>query len=161
MRTHFDWQEHHTHHTARRLARLRLVLQPSLYPPVSELGFDPITSPPTLEDFIDLLHRHHGTIKGRLLDQSFSAGVGNWVADEILYQARVHPAYPIKQMDDTIIARVHEQLLEVCRVAVAVNADHSKFPKRKISDNALSNVCVDSSSDVSSFPRLAIYVALE
>lgn len=26
--------------------------------------------------------------------QSFSAGVGNWVADEVLYQCRIHPEQP-------------------------------------------------------------------
>lgn len=26
--------------------------------------------------------------------QSFTAGVGNWVADECLYQARIHPEQP-------------------------------------------------------------------
>jgi hypothetical protein len=29
-----------------------------------------------------------------LVVQSFSAGVGNWVADEVLYQSRVHPEQP-------------------------------------------------------------------
>ena len=30
--------------------------------------------------------------------QSFTAGVGNWVADEVLYQARVHPEQPVADM---------------------------------------------------------------
>jgi hypothetical protein len=29
-----------------------------------------------------------------LATQSFSAGVGNWVADEVLYQAAIHPEQP-------------------------------------------------------------------
>ena len=32
-------------------------------------------------------------IKAALLDQSFSAGVGNWVADEVLYQVRSECVY--------------------------------------------------------------------
>ena len=30
-------------------------------------------------------------VKALLLDQSFAAGVGNWIADEVLYQARIAP----------------------------------------------------------------------
>jgi len=67
----------------RRLGRLRLVPHPVTdHPPLSELGFDPVLSHPTLDEFKDLLARKKGTIKGVIMDQAFSAGVGNWVADE-------------------------------------------------------------------------------
>lgn len=72
--------------TARRLARLRLLATPVLeQPPVSQLGFDPVDSHPTLEEFQNLLSKKKGTIKGVIMDQSFSAGVGNWVADESVH----------------------------------------------------------------------------
>lgn len=67
----------------RRLGRLRLVPDPVLsHPPLSELGFDPVLDHPTLDEFKTLLETKKGTIKGVIMDQSFSAGVGNWVADE-------------------------------------------------------------------------------
>lgn len=34
----------------------------------------------------------------RVCMQSFSAGVGNWVADEVLFQARVHPEQPANSL---------------------------------------------------------------
>lgn len=51
------------------------------------------THRPSLEDFTQVLARFQKRgstmrIKALLLDQAFAAGVGNWVADEILYQAR-------------------------------------------------------------------------
>jgi len=46
-------------------------------PPVNQLGFDPILSHPTLEDFQDLIKKKKGTTKGLIMDQAFSAGVGN------------------------------------------------------------------------------------
>jgi len=46
-------------------------------PPVSLLGFDPILSHPTLEEFQELLKKKKGTTKGMIMDQAFSAGVGN------------------------------------------------------------------------------------
>lgn len=67
----------------RRLARLRLLPNPVLsHPPLSELGFDPVLDHPTFEEFKALIGKKKGTVKGVIMDQSFSAGVGNWVADE-------------------------------------------------------------------------------
>ena len=65
---------------ARRLARIRLAREPLKEPPISELGFDPILSMPTLEDFKKMVLKRSCPIKALLLDQGFSAGVGNWVA---------------------------------------------------------------------------------
>ena len=38
------------------------------------------------------LARRKAPLKAVLLDQSLFAGVGNWIADEVLYQARLEPA---------------------------------------------------------------------
>lgn len=67
----------------RRLGRIRLVKSPLEEPPISTLGFDPILSMPKLEDFKPQVLKRSCPIKALLLDQSFSAGVGNWVAGEI------------------------------------------------------------------------------
>lgn len=64
----------------RRLARIRLCQSPLKEPPISALGFDPILCMPPLEDFSKLVLKRTCPIKALLLDQSFSAGVGNWVA---------------------------------------------------------------------------------
>ena len=42
------------------------------------------------------------TLKGLLLDQSFAAGVGNWMADEILYHARLDPRRPASSLTAVI-----------------------------------------------------------
>lgn len=65
---------------ARRLGRIRLCTDPRNEPPISALGFDPILSMPSLEDFSKGVKKRACPIKALLLDQSFSAGVGNWVA---------------------------------------------------------------------------------
>ena len=65
---------------ARRLGRIRLCNSPMTEPPISNLGFDPILSMPNLDDYVKSVRRRTCTIKALLLDQSFNAGVGNWVA---------------------------------------------------------------------------------
>ncbi|KAL0950635.1 hypothetical protein HGRIS_007424 [Hohenbuehelia grisea] len=114
---------------ARRLGRIRLCASPMDEPPISELGFDPILSMPSVEDFQPLVTKRTCPVKALLLDQSFSAGVGNWVADEVLYHARVHPEQRCNTLSTEQLVAIHTQISEVCRQAVAVNADDSKFPE--------------------------------
>lgn len=74
----------------RRLARIRLVDgDPLLHPPISELGFDPLLNMPKLEEFVERVQKRKCPVKALLLDQSFSAGVGNWVADEVWFDGFV------------------------------------------------------------------------
>ncbi|RKP40296.1 hypothetical protein BJ085DRAFT_9292, partial [Dimargaris cristalligena] len=118
----------------RRFGRIRLVRQPLENPPVSELGFDPIINMPTLADFTRRVQpptqRHRGgtCIKALLLDQRFAAGVGNWIADEILYQSGVHPARPTRSLTTAELTRLHQWTARVCQVAVDCNADKDRFP---------------------------------
>ncbi|KAJ3557688.1 hypothetical protein NM688_g1337 [Phlebia brevispora] len=114
---------------ARRLGRIRLCKSPLTEPPISTLGFDPILSMPPLEDFKQRVRKRSCPIKALLLDQSFSAGVGNWVADEILYHARVHPEHRCNTLSDENLENLHQSMVDVCRIAVEVNADDSKFPE--------------------------------
>ncbi|OSX67900.1 hypothetical protein POSPLADRAFT_1108213, partial [Postia placenta MAD-698-R-SB12] len=113
---------------ARRLGRIRLCTSPLTEPPISSMGFDPILSMPSLGEFKKGVLKRSCPIKALFLDQSFSAGVGNWVADEILYHARVHPEQRCNTLADSQLQALHTQTSEVCRIAVEVNADDTKFP---------------------------------
>jgi len=55
--------------------------------------------------------------------------VGNWVADEVLYQAKIHPAKAACELSEKEVKTLHIMLLSVCRKACAVSADHTRFPK--------------------------------
>lgn len=68
---------------ARRFARIRLQHDPAAEAPVSDLGWDALTEAPSAEAFAAALAKRGAPIKAVLLDQSFAAGVGNWVADEV------------------------------------------------------------------------------
>lgn len=60
--------------------------------------------------------------------QAFSAGVGNWVADEVLYQAKLYPELKAHSLTDAQIQQLHEALRQVPEAAVAAEADSEKFP---------------------------------
>lgn len=71
-----------------------LVRDPLLEPPISELGFDPWLDPIGPAAFTRAVQARSAPIKAILLDQSFAAGVGNWIADEVLHLARIDPRRP-------------------------------------------------------------------
>jgi formamidopyrimidine-DNA glycosylase len=114
---------------ARRLGRVRLVDDPEAEPPVSALGFDPLLDPPALPEFRRLLARRRAPLKAVLLDQSFAAGVGNWVADEVLYQARLDPRRLACDLGPAETKRLLGALRRVVQRAVDVDADSDRFPR--------------------------------
>ncbi|CAM6026433.1 unnamed protein product [Sphagnum balticum] len=116
----------------RRFARVRLLPEPSKEPPISELGFDALTELPSEEDFQSGIKSKKGSIKGLLLDQSFLAGIGNWVADEVLYQAKIHPEQPATTLSTDDCKHLRAAIHEVVEKAVEVDADSECFPENWI-----------------------------
>jgi formamidopyrimidine-DNA glycosylase len=114
---------------ARRLGRVRLVDDPEAEPPVVHLGFDPLLDSPALPEFRRLLARRRAPIKAVLLDQGFAAGVGNWIADEVLYQARIDPRRLACDLEPPDSKRLLAALTRVVQRAVAVDADSDRFPR--------------------------------
>ncbi len=58
-------------------------------PIVKNLGPDTLTLKWT--NFLEIISLHRGKIKNLLLDQNLLAGIGNIYADEILFNAKIHP----------------------------------------------------------------------
>jgi formamidopyrimidine-DNA glycosylase len=133
---------------ARRFGRIQLLpagANPLQLPPLSKLGFDPLVSMPPPAQFAALLAaRRSAKLKPLLLDQAFSAGVGNWVADEVLWQSRLHPEQRVAELleadegggggggggsGNTHVARLHAALRDVCALACQVDADSTLFPE--------------------------------
>ena len=115
---------------ARRLGRIRLREDPPNESPLAELGFDPLNSLPPRARFRDLLADRRGALKGLLLDQSFAAGVGNWIADEVLYQAKLDPRRPASSVSAEEAERLRRALGSVVRAAGRVDAERSAEEKR-------------------------------
>mmetsp|Transcript_50220 Transcript_50220/g.112956 ORF Transcript_50220/g.112956 Transcript_50220/m.112956 type:complete len:304 (-) Transcript_50220:67-978(-) len=114
---------------ARRFGRIKLCKNPWESPPVCHMGFDPLVAMPKLSSFTSLLQGRSADIKAVLLDQSLAAGVGNWVADEVLYQAGIHPQEPTCDLDAKAVAALHRCLRSVVRVACRAGADAKRYPR--------------------------------
>ncbi len=101
----------------RRLGRVRLD------PDRSALG--PDAQEITLAQFRDRLGRGSSAVKARLLDQSVVAGVGNLLADETLWQARISPQRPADELDDDELARLRRALRRATRAAITNGGVHT------------------------------------
>jgi formamidopyrimidine-DNA glycosylase len=113
----------------RRLGRIRLRRDPSAEPPIVGLGFDALRGLPPSVRFRALARGHGVPIKALLLDQSFAAGVGNWIADEVLYQAGIAPRRSARSLSDQELDRLRARLRSVVRTAVRAGADSDRFPR--------------------------------
>ena len=112
----------------RRFGRIRLQDDPPAERPVAELGFDPLEGVPAPRDLHAALARRHAPLKAVLLDQGVFAGVGNWVADEVLFQAGLRPQRPASSLSVAEVGALRRALLRIVQKAVAVGADDARFP---------------------------------
>ncbi|KAI8806370.1 DNA glycosylase/AP lyase [Cladochytrium replicatum] len=118
----------------RRFGSIHLLKDPLNEPPISSLAPDPYLKEPEAESFRESIKAAVGpagrtTIKGLLLDQeAVVCGVGNWVADEVLYHARIHPSQPVSSLSDGRIEDLRLSLVNVLEKACEVEADSDRFP---------------------------------
>lgn len=113
----------------RRLGRVRLRRDPKAEPPISRLGFDALLELPSPSRFAELVAKSGAPLKALLLDQTFAAGVGNWIADEVLYQAKLSPLRTGRSLARAEITRLRGALKRVVELAVKVNSDSDRYPK--------------------------------
>jgi formamidopyrimidine-DNA glycosylase len=116
-------------HDARRFGRIRLQHDPPTQPPISQLGFDPLDETLPVAAFLRLFERRKAPVKAVLLDQSAFAGVGNWLADEVLYQSGIRPDRPAEGLTEEEVRRMRQRLRAIVRTAVAAGADSERFPR--------------------------------
>lgn len=101
----------------RRLGRVRLD------PPVGELGPDAETATPAR--FRDAVLTGSAPIKARLLDQHHIAGIGNLLADAILWSARIHPARPAGDLTRAEGERLLRAVRREVRTALRAGGVHA------------------------------------
>lgn len=119
----------------RRFGRVRLVDCPGesirKHSPLVENGPDPVvdTDVFTEEYLRQKMKSRHVPIKALILDQAVISGVGNWVGDEVLYQAKLHPEQYCDDFGDEQIKSLYKSIRHVCQFAVDKLGDSDQFPK--------------------------------
>ncbi|MCC5839840.1 MAG: Fpg/Nei family DNA glycosylase [Opitutales bacterium] len=83
-----------------------------------------VTTPAFTREFLgNVLRRHaRAPLKAILLRQEFFPGVGNWMADEILWRSGIHPACPGGRVRGVKLSELHRRVREVAEDALRVIA---------------------------------------
>lgn len=90
---------------------------------------------PSLQEFNKLILSKKKSIKALLLEQKYFAGVGNWISDEILYQARIHPEdvlltkFELSNDVHEVIEKLYNTIIYVCKKSVEVEGDVTQYPE--------------------------------
>src|SRR6266705_6030042 len=101
----------------RRLGRVRL------NPDIGALGPDAAQATPA--EFRALITKGTIAVKARLLDQSKIAGVGNLLADEALWKAKILPAARVNSLQRKDADRLYRALQSAVRSAIAQGGVHT------------------------------------
>ena len=113
----------------RRLARLWLGESPEKDPRVSALGRDAYDDLPDAEALRAMFGKSAAPIKALLLAQDRLTGIGNWIADEVLFRAGIFPGKRAKEMVPEEWTRLHNAIEGVLAHAVHVEANYEHFPQ--------------------------------
>ena len=100
----------------RRLGRVRLD------PPVELLGPDALAITP--KQFRTAFSKGTAPVKVRLLDQHAIAGIGNLLADEILWEAKIHPSRPVGELSKADVDRLLRATRHSVKSAVSGGGVH-------------------------------------
>ena len=120
---------------SRRFSRVRLVDCPAdqlrKTTPLVENGPDPVVDKElvTEEWLVEKCRAKKVPIKALLLDQANISGIGNWVGDEILYNAKIHPEQYSNTLQDHQLKQLHKSIHHVCGTAVELLADSEQYPE--------------------------------
>lgn len=101
----------------RRLGRVRLD------PDLDALG--PDAEQVGVAEFRERVGRGSTAVKARLLDQSVLAGVGNLLADESLWQARLDPRRRVDELSPDELTDLHRAVRKATRAAIRKGGVHT------------------------------------
>lgn len=110
----------------RILGRVGLTDSITDYQKTKRLGPDALSV--SWEDFQQQLARRKGLIKPLLMNQSVVAGLGNWIVDEVLYQAGIHPEKRADQLTETEIRAIYDKMQYILQTAIRLESRYEYFP---------------------------------
>jgi formamidopyrimidine-DNA glycosylase len=94
-----------------------------LNPDFSHVG--PDAADVSRDEFRRVIGRGRAPVKARLLDQGAISGVGNLLADQVLWQARLAPQRPVSTLDDEALDRLRRELRAAVRSAIRKGGAHT------------------------------------
>ena len=114
----------------RRMGRILLRgAAPEKTAPLKRLATDPLGSKFDKRDFANKLLGSHMPVKTMLLDQSrVVCGLGSWVADEVLYHAKINPTALCNTLSDDQLEHLYHALMHVLELSCSCRTAHQPLP---------------------------------
>lgn len=110
----------------RKFERVGLIDNIDAFLTRKKIGDDGLTI--SLTTLTEQVRRKKAFIKPVLLDQSVIAGLGNWIVDEVLFQAFIHPEQRADTLTDTQLEALHRAIRLVLETAIRYEATYRDFP---------------------------------
>ena len=110
----------------RKFERIGLVDNIESFLKHKKIGEDALTI--SLPSLAERIRAKKALIKPVLLDQSIVAGLGNWIVDEVLFQAFIHPEQRANTLTDAQLTALHEAIYLVLETAIRYEATYRDFP---------------------------------
>ncbi|QMU26729.1 DNA-formamidopyrimidine glycosylase [Adhaeribacter radiodurans] len=112
---------------SRKFGRIGIAASIEEYQKKKALGPDALDI--TLPQLQASIEKRKAPIKPLLLDQKILAGIGNWIADEVLFQAKINPVKPANTLSDSELKHLHQAIQLVLQTAIEHEAIYQTFPK--------------------------------
>ena len=97
-------------------------------------GLDILSPQFTAERFVSLLKRRRDQVRVFLLDKAALDSLGNAYADEVLYEAGIHPKTWCRSLNHEEALRLHKAIVDVMRAAAAEVARRGEPIEVKVRD---------------------------
>ena len=110
----------------RKFGRIRLADSAAAYRKAKKIGPDALDI--TAAELHRQLVRRKTLLKPLLLDQSITAGLGNWIVDEVLFQAKIHPERIGATLTEKEGQALHAAVQLVLTTAINQEANYRDFP---------------------------------
>lgn len=111
----------------RLLGKVTLAARPERFVEAAGLGPDALAVD---EDaFVEIFGSRRGRVKSSFMDQSILAGLGNIYADEVLFQARVHPERRFDTFDEDELRDLYGHMRRVLDMSVERAAEPERMPR--------------------------------
>lgn len=110
----------------RKFGVLKIIASPEQFCRDHKLGTDLLDI--ELQDFEKALQDRKVAIKAALLDQKHFAGIGNWIADEMLFNCGIHPGHVCRDLSADSIRCLHQQGQRIVEEAIQADTHYGNFP---------------------------------
>ena len=107
------------YHDVRKFGRMELLPKKKSYRKFRDLGPEPLSKGFNTAYCRKYFEGNSFQIKAVLLDQSFTAGIGNIYADEILFASRIHPKRSCASLTERQIRSIVRNTKKILRKAIA------------------------------------------